>query len=188
MAHLLSKVWKIALSGFVTFFVLSACLTLTPASSGTTPTYPAGTPTQDGLSVSVVGDVAFGPGSFNLTEPRVGLADLASYKATLTLSFAGTQDGKSQQWSKTYVMLTMKEPPTRQLTIDKSGDNSDPVPVFMAEAGGAAYERRGTNACNATVIDPGNSLADRWEPAASAQRTPASNTAGFNRPASEFHR
>ena len=165
MAHLLSKVWKTALLGFIILIILSACLTLTPASSGTTPTYPAGTPTQDGLSVSVVGDVVFGPGSFNLTEPRVGLADLASYKATLTLSFAGTQDGKSQQWSKTYIMLTMKEPPTRQLTIDKSGDNSDPTPVFMAEAGGAAYERRGTDACNATVIDPGNSLADRWEPA-----------------------
>ncbi len=165
MANLLSKVWKIALLGFVILIISSACLTLTPASPAGAPSSPAATPTQDGLSVLVEGDVAFGPGSFNLTEPGVGLADLASYKATLTLSFAGTQDGKTQQWSKTYIMLTTKDPAARQLTIDKSGDNSDPVPVFMAEAGGAAYERRGTNACNATVIDPGNSLGVQMEPA-----------------------
>jgi hypothetical protein len=95
----------------------------------------------------------------------VGLADLASYTATLRLSFDGTQAGKAQQWSKTYVMLSAHEPVARQLIIEKSGDNSDPDPVFMAEAAGAAYERRGTNACNATVIDPANSLGKRMEPA-----------------------
>lgn len=171
MAHLLSKVWKIALLGFVILIISSACLTLTPASPDTTPTPPGaptsppGAPAPGGVSVPVEGDVAFGPGSFNLTEPGVGLADLASYKATLRLSFAGTRDGKNQQWSKTYVMLTTKEPAGRQLTIDKSGDNSDPNPVFMAEGGGAAYERRGENACIATVNDPGNSLSMRMEPA-----------------------
>ena len=110
-------------------------------------------------------DLAFGPGSFNLTEPEVGLADLASYKATLTLSFTGTQDGKAQRWSKTYSMLTTKEPADRQLTIEKAGDFPDPGQVFMAEAAGAAYERLGTAACMATVIDPGNSLGVQMEPA-----------------------
>jgi hypothetical protein len=158
MAHLLSKVWKIALLGFVILIISLACLTLTPAST-------AGTPVPGELSVSVDGDLTFGPGSFNLTEPGVGLADLASYKATLTLSFAGTQDAKTQQWSQTYVMLTAREPAARQLTIERSGDLSDPGQVFMAEAAGAAYERLGTNACTATVIDPGNSLGALLEPA-----------------------
>jgi hypothetical protein len=53
----------------------------------------------------------------------------------------------------------------RQLTIEKTGDNSDPDAVFMAEVDGAAYEKRGENACNATVIDPENSLGNTWEPA-----------------------
>jgi hypothetical protein len=109
--------------------------------------------------------VVFGSGSFVFPETKAGLADLSSYKATLTLSFVGTRDGKTQQWSKTYVMLTANKPAVRQLTIEKAGDLSDPDPMFMAEGDGAAYEQRGKNACTATVIDPGNSLADRLEPA-----------------------
>jgi hypothetical protein len=172
MTHLFSRRSKTVLLVLISLFVSSACLTLTPGSPKATPTSPAGATTPlTGLpalpkaAVPVEGDLTFGPGSFNLTELGVGLADLSGYKATLTLSFAGSQDGKNQQWSKTYVMLTTKEPAARQLTIEKSGDNSDTDPVFMAETGGAAYTRRGTNACTATVIDSGNSLANGWEPA-----------------------
>jgi hypothetical protein len=167
MTHLFTRRWKIVLFVLITVFASSACLTLTRGTPAGAPTSPAGTsaPGGGGVPVTVPGDVAFGPGSFNLTEPRVGLADLSGYKATLTLSFDGSSAGKSEQWSKTYVMLTSKEPAARQLTIEKTGDLPDLDAVFLAETDGAAYERRGTNACNATVIDPGNSLADRWEPA-----------------------
>jgi hypothetical protein len=122
-----------------------------------------GTPAATTGTVTV--NVVFGPGSFIFPETKAGLSDLSSYKATLTLSFDGTRDGKTHQWSKTYVMLTAKVPATRQLTIEKAGDLSDLDPVFMAEVDGAAYERRGKRTCTATVFDPGNSLADRMEPA-----------------------
>ena len=134
-----------------------ACATLT---GGT----PAGTQAPE-QAVSVEVDVDFGPGPFNFPDTRAGLADLTSYKATLTLSFDGTRAGKTQKWSKTYVMLSAKEPAALQLTIEKTGDLTDLDPVFMAEADGADYERRGENACSANAIEEGNSLGDRLEPA-----------------------
>jgi hypothetical protein len=121
--------------------------------------------TQEPTPAVVQGNVIVGPGAFDFTESAAGLADLSSYEATLTLSFDGTQAGKAQKWTKTYVMLTMKQPAARQLTIDKTGDISDPAPVFIAEADGAAYERRGTNSCVANAIVPGGSLAEGLEPA-----------------------
>src|SRR5687768_17248510 len=51
-------------------------------------------------------EVTFGPGDFNLLTPTEGLSDLSSYRATLTLSFEGTNAGQPEQWSHTYVMLT----------------------------------------------------------------------------------
>ena len=112
------------------------------------------------------GEVVYGPGSFNFPDTKKGLSDLVSYKASLTLSFDGTRDGKSQKWVKTYVMLNAKEPAAIQLTIEKTGDLTDLNPVFMAEVDGVDYERRGKNAsCTANVIELGESLADRQEPA-----------------------
>jgi hypothetical protein len=135
----------------------------TPAGSLPAATPAVGTPAA--ISGTLSAEVVFGSGPFNFPETKTGLSDLSSYKATLTLSFDGTRDGKTQQWSKTYVMLTARKPAARQLTIEKAGALSDLDPVFMAEADGAAYERRGKRTCTASVIDPGNSLADRMEPA-----------------------
>ncbi|HEX7540991.1 MAG TPA: hypothetical protein VF352_02575 [Anaerolineales bacterium] len=134
-----------------------ACVTLTSVT-------PAGTQGQQ-HPASVEVNIDFGPGTYNFQDTKAGLSDLTSYKATLIMSFDGTQAGKTEQWSKTYVMLTTKEPAATQLTIEKTGSLANLDAVFMAEAAGAAYERRGTNTCNATVIDPGNSLRDRLEPA-----------------------
>jgi hypothetical protein len=102
-------------------------------------------------------------GSFDLPEPSVGLANLASYKATLILAFDGTQAGKPIKWTKTYVMLATKEPAARQLTVDKVGETA--IHVLMAERDGAAYIRRGGEACIATEIDKDDSPATRMEPA-----------------------
>jgi len=110
-------------------------------------------------------EVVFGTGPFALPETTAGLAGLSSYKAALTLSFDGTQDGATRRWSKTYVMLAAREPAARLVTIEKTGDLSDLVPVFMAEVDGAAYERLGKTTCTATVLDQSNSLAERLEPA-----------------------
>ncbi len=110
-------------------------------------------------------DLVFGSGSFNFLEPEAGLADLSSYKATLVLSFDGTRQGQSSQWSKTYVMRSTKEPAALQLLIEKAGDLSDLDALFMAETDGAAYEQRAGNPCNANAIEEGNSLAERYQPA-----------------------
>lgn len=125
-----------------------------------------GTPdSQTSEQETIQADVTFGPGAFVLPDAKAGLSDLTSYQASLTLSFEGARDGKAQKWSRTYVMLSAKEPAARQLTIEKTGDISDPGVVFMAEVDRAAYEKRGENACAARVIDQENSLIKRLEPA-----------------------
>jgi hypothetical protein len=156
MTYLLSRRWKMFLLILLLLLVSLACKILNggPAADSQTPE-----------AVTVQADVVFGPGPFNFPDTKVGLANLSSYKATLKYSFDGTHAGQTQQWSKTYVMLTTKEPAARQLTIEKAGDLSDLGADFMAEVDGAAYERRGEDACNATVIDPENSLAEQLEPA-----------------------
>ena len=162
VTHLLSNLRKmLPVIVLLLLLVSSACLKLTsgPAAGGPTPD------SQTPGVVTVQADVVFGPGAFIFPDTKAGLADLSSYKGMLTLSFDGTRDGKAQKWSKTYVMLAAQEPAARQLTLEKSGDSSDLDRVFMAELDGAAYERRGENACNATVIDSENSLAKHLEPA-----------------------
>jgi hypothetical protein len=174
MTHLLlSKRWTIL--PFILVLVISACQTVkeSPApdtqESSETPTVsqessetPPGT--QESGEVMMQADVVFGPGTFTFPETNAGLADLSSYKATLTLSFAGTVAGQPKQWSKTYVMLSTEEPAARQLTIENAGDISDLDALFLAEAHGAAYERRGGNACNANVIVKENSQIERLHP------------------------
>lgn len=154
---LLSKGSMVIAFILIPLLVLSACQTAKEI--------PAPTSQTPGAVTNVEADVAFGSGPFTLLDTEAGLTGFSSYKATLTLSFDGTRDGQPSQWSKTYVMLTTKEFATRQLTIEKSGDLSDLDAVFMAESNGAVYERRGENACYANVIEEGNSLSKRLEPA-----------------------
>jgi hypothetical protein len=134
----------------------------TPAGSTSAPTPVITTQATKGPAII---DLAFGAGSFNFPDTRAGLAALTSYKATLILSFDGTRDGKSQKWSKTYVMLSAKQPAVLQLTITKTGDLSNLDPIIMAESDGVYFERRGENECTAAAIEAGNSLRDRLEPA-----------------------
>ena len=156
MTHLLSNRWKILVMIFTLLLVSLACLIPTGAISAN-PHAP--------VPQTVQADMALGAGTFSFPNTEAGLADLSSYKASLTLAFEGTRAGKPQKWSKTYVMLATAKPPARQLTIEKTGDLSDLAPVFMAEANGAAYQRSAGNACNATVLNPANSLAGQLEPA-----------------------
>lgn len=161
MNHSLSKQLRVLLLVLIPLLMISfACL------PGPVPT---GDPTSEAVApaetVTAQAEMVFGPGAFKLLETTAGLAGLPSYKAALTLSFDGTRDGQPSQWSKTYVMLATNEPMERQLTLEKTGDMSDLDLVSMIEMNGAAYERRGENACTAMVIDPENSLAGAWEPA-----------------------
>ena len=169
MTHLISRRWTKVLLILIPLFLSSACLTLTGSSPSQTqaPEVTGGPPgdSQDPGMVIVEGEVAFGPGSFIFPDTKAGLSDLTSYEATLILSFDGTRNAKTVQWSKTYVLLTTKDPEARQLSIEKAGDLSDLAAVFMAEMDGTGYERQGENVCTATEIEPGNSLGERLEPA-----------------------
>ena len=109
--------------------------------------------------------MTLGSGSFDLNQPAAGLSDLASYTATLTLTFDGTNAGQPSKWSITYVMLVTKDPSARQITIEKTGDFADPSPVIMAEMDGASYEQHGQSPCTADLITADNPLAERFEPA-----------------------
>ena len=165
MKHLLSKHWAILLLVLTSLLISLACkfLIATPAMDApATDTSATETPVSGELTIE--GDVVYGPGAFNFPNTQAGLSDLTSYKATLVMSFNGTEAGQPQQWSKTYIMLNTKEPAAHQLTIEKTGNLSDLDTVFMAESNGASYERRGENDCMATVIEEGNSLTEQLEP------------------------
>src|SRR3990172_6490544 len=64
---------------------------------------------QNSDVISAQGDLVFGPGSFNFLDPAAGLSDLSGYKATMSLSFNGTEGGQASQWSKTYGMLVVTD-------------------------------------------------------------------------------
>src|SRR5215211_6190754 len=170
MKQLLSKRLMMLLFALLFLFGSAACqppaggspaITQVPQIVATETSAPASIPE----TISVEADVVFGSGSFNYPEPKTGLADLSSYKATLVLSFNGTRAGQPSQWSKTYIMLSSREPANRQLTIEKTGDLSNLDAVFLADVEQAAYDLRGENACNANLIKEENSLAQQLEPA-----------------------
>lgn len=150
----------------VPFMIMPLLISLACLTSTRVPTATSISPTNTSELAdpgSVESNVDFGPGTFNFPDTEEGIADLSSYKATLILTFDGTQSGQSLQWSKTYVMLAAKDPAAHQLTIERTGVESDSV--FMAEVEGALYEKHGEDACAATLVEGGNSLSARLEPA-----------------------
>ena len=114
---------------------------------------------------TVASEAIAGPGDFLLLDPVVGLDELASYTATLIVTFEGSDNGQAQQWASTTVMRVSREPLARELTVASAGD-LDPVdPAWLAEENGAVYELDEDGACVANVVD---SQEDRFpEPAAS---------------------
>ncbi len=149
-----SKQWIVALRITACLIVLLACKLPQMIAQQV-----AGQPPADPTPVAMI----FGPGSFNLMNPTVGLADLMSYKATLTLSFNGMQAGQPSQWSHTYVMLSSKQSAAHQITIEAAG--GDPAPVFMLEMNGVSYELDEEKNCTASTTEAGRSLTATWEPA-----------------------
>ncbi len=150
---------------------LMLALTLLAGSLGCQPA-PASAPPDTAAAteltpqaVTVEEDIEFGPGSLDLADLRVGLADASSYESTLTITFDGTRSGQPLKWSGTYTYAATREPLVRQLMIETSGDESQP-PVLMLELQGVAYEKPGEELCMADVISPGNSAIEELEPAA----------------------
>jgi hypothetical protein len=118
---------------------------------GSTPTT-ASTPPLGSTSDTFTAAVTGGSGPGNITDTTAGLADLASYTATLTISFEGTKASAPSKWSTTAVMMAVKEPAARQLTVTSSGEVPDPTTVYRAELTGATFDKRGDASCVAGVI------------------------------------
>ena len=137
------------------------------ASNGNPPTAtgevtnPSGTSTGGG---SIQVNMELGPGDFNLADLRQGLDGLASYKESLTVSFDGSQNGQTSQWTSLRELVHVEEPSTSLLTITNSGNTEAANPSFVAETEGAAYERGADGLCLANAIDPENSNISRLEP------------------------
>jgi len=162
MKAFFSKRWTFALGVTACFLALTACQ-FTQKN-----TQPVGSPSTSGAAAgptteATPPEVVFGSGSLRLVDPTVGLAGLASYKATLILSFNGTQDGQPSQWSHTYVMLANQDNSAHQVTTEAAGGT--PVPVFMLEMNGVSYEVEGEKNCTASTTEAGSSLSETWEPA-----------------------
>ena len=150
--------WGLALAVLLTLFVTLPMLSGDPSSAQDSPTLEPNTTAE---ATSEPFEATFGPGPFNLMLPTEGLSGLSSYRATLTLSFEGTNAGQPEQWSRTYTMLVTQTSPARQLTIEKSED----APVYMAEVNDTFYERRGEDACIANAVEAEGAFAETWEPA-----------------------
>ena len=167
MNALISKRWITVTIPFL-LLIASAC----NGSPGSGPS------SSQSSGVTVHENVTFGSGPFNLPDPKVGLSDLSSYSATLTMSFSGTQNGQAQQWSRKYVMLASRQPAVRQLTVVDAGSSGASQSVYMAELDGADYAVQGQNACTASAVKPGNSLSDVGEPAGYLPYVLGANEAG----------
>ncbi len=138
----------------------TAAPTIAPGSTGSTPGATTGAQAS-GLEANV----EVGPGSFYLSDPQVGLAQLASYTETLTVSFAGTADGQSQTWSRSYRLQHTAQPSASLVTVEVTGDTSPPDPRFVAEAAGTAYQGDVDGTCSGRSVDPADSIVARYAPA-----------------------
>jgi len=109
-------------------------------------------------------DLELGPGNFDYPDTAAGLAELSSFKASLTVSFEGTQGGQAAQWSNTSVFTYQKEPLARTLTFETTAVVEDPQPNFRAEMDGAEYELFADGNCFASPLDPANSAIEFLNP------------------------
>jgi hypothetical protein len=117
-------------------------------------------------TVAVTRNVTFGAGAFTYADPKAGLVDLASYTATLKMSFDGNLNGNPEKWTKTYTLLSTKTPQVKQWTIEGQENGTAAGTVLQFEMNGFDYIKDGTGACRATAINPGNPLSRSLEPAA----------------------
>ncbi len=160
--------WVLLLS---TVLVTAACESSTPpATAATGAPAQSGAPAQTGspsAQPSIVGlDVETGPGTYFLSDPTVGLDGLASYTATLTVSFDGTADGQARAWSSVSRLQHTSQPPASVLAIEASGDAETPEPAVVAEAAGAAYQLSADGTCVSQPAEQQSSILPFREPIA----------------------
>jgi hypothetical protein len=98
-------------------------------------------------------DLELGPGPLDFTEMQTGLDTRSGYKATLTITYNGTEDGAASQWSSTYVMLRSTWPEAWQWTADHGGRVAS---EWQAARSGMVYGLHEDGACFGLVPDEAN--------------------------------
>jgi hypothetical protein len=168
MHHAFLRRWRLTPAMVLLTVLAAACASAPAAPAPGTPQPPAEMKVK----------MQLGPGSFDLPDPRIGLADLSSYRTTLKISFDGKEQGQPAQWTRTYALLSSREPPARLWTMESTQDTARDEPVARAEAEGAAYEISSTGRCTTRVLDPASPFAAQFEPAALLKVLLGAETAG----------
>ncbi len=139
--------------------VPAAATALLPAKtvdSGSSPTLSAPTTLATStVTATPTTDDSFGPGSFDLLDPTVGLGALTSYRATLKVSLAGTRDGQPLQLDQTYILAADTAASARVLTV-QTGDGTAP-PRLRADVKDAVFVTDGNGICTGSVPDAADS-------------------------------
>lgn len=105
---------------------------------------------------------------FDLLQPAVGLDELSSYQASLTIQFQGTEGDQPVQWSRSYRMLVSRAGESfRQLDVETSRGSSGEGSAWrmLAEMGGYQFKKVGEEVCTALPAAQSVALAEQWEPA-----------------------
>jgi hypothetical protein len=125
--------------------------------------------------VTIEGNAILPPGEFDLPDPATGLAALASYRATLVLSFAGTMSGQPYQWTETH-QLEVAAPALRRLTVTTEGLPDMPARLVALTIGTTLWERVDDGVCIAMAA--AEAPAETIEPAALLPAFVGAETAG----------
>jgi hypothetical protein len=129
------------------------------------PAGPSQSTVPEATSTPVKVEITLGPGDFDLPDTRVGLNELTSYAAALTLSFEGTQDGQPHMWSYTHEMRQVKAPAAWVWSVAGVSEPSADQPVMRAQAGGLEYAVLADGSCTAHTLDAESALVNTLEPA-----------------------
>jgi hypothetical protein len=89
-----------------------------------------------GSSAPAIPDVSGRPDG--ITAPAAGVDSLPGYRATLTLSFAGTQRGTPVSWSQAYTLTADRSSGLRVLEYSQDGLGDGPAPRPALEAADAS--------------------------------------------------
>jgi hypothetical protein len=93
-----------------------------------------------------------------LSDPAQGLSALHTYRASLQLSFDGTQLGGPSQWSQSYILTVSDAPKTRLLKSDSTGldQAASYYPALTGIVNGVSYTRPlPADNCQGELLPPG---------------------------------
>lgn len=118
--------------------------TTEPAATGEA----AGTeaPPGEGSAEAEEIELTLGPGDVDVPDPAAGLADLDSYRATLTVSFDGTEGGAASQWTHTRIFTRGNNPPVTVEEIE-GVDPASGDAVLIVTMGDTLYEQDANGGC-----------------------------------------